>query len=41
MLIGTITKIITVIALMVIYYHLKFESPVIRRSQDMTVLNFN
>ncbi len=32
-----ISKIITVIALMVLYYHLKFESAVIHRSQDMTV----
>ena len=36
-----ITKIIKVKALMVLYYHLKFESAVIHRSQDMTVFNFN
>ena len=36
-----ITKIITIIALMVLYYHLKFESGVIHGSQDMTVFNFN
>ncbi len=36
-----ITKIIMVIAPMVFYYHLKFESAVIHQSQDMTVFNFN
>ena len=36
-----ITKIITVIALMVLYYHPKFKSAVIYRFQDMTVFNFN
>ncbi len=38
---GMITKIITVIALMVLYYHHKFESAAIHRSQDMRVFNFN
>ncbi len=41
MLISVITKMITVIAFMVLYYHLKFESAVIHRSQDMTLFNFN
>ncbi len=36
-----VTKIITVKALMVLYYHLKFESAVLHRFQDMTVFNFN
>ncbi len=34
-------SIITVIALMVLYYHVKFESVVIHQSQDMTVFIFN
>ena len=41
MLIGMITKIISVIVRMVLYYHLKLESAVIHRSQHMTVFNFN
>ncbi len=36
-----ITKIITVIAPMVLYYHVKFESAVIHQSQDMIAFNFN
>ncbi len=36
-----ITKIIMVIALMVLYYHLKFERDVIHWFQDMTVFKFN
>ncbi len=36
-----IAKIIMVIALMVLYYDLKFERAVIHWFQDMTVFNFN
>ncbi len=34
-------QITTVIALIVRYYHVKFQSAVIHRSQDMTVFNLN
>ncbi len=36
-----ITKIIMVIALLVLYYHLKLERAVIHWSQDMTGFKFN
>ncbi len=36
-----ITKIIMVVALMVLYYHFKFERAVSHWFQDMTVFDFN